>query len=308
MKKLAVLLMVVLVFTIASQASVLAKDKITIGWVTFSLEVAYFQNSVAGARAEAEAQGVDLVVLDPRADVQRQVTQVEDLIARGVDAIVIDAIESSALIGAVDEATQRGIKVLAVDTYIDHPELVTTVSVPNLAATREFSQFIAGWIMSKYDGKANVGIMLASTEIQLERRDGFVQSMATIPDAKVVATGDGRNIYERALSEAEDMLTAHPEINVIYATGDPQLMGALAAAEAQGRKDIAFFGWDDIPDHYIPPVQDGRILGFVNQQPSVKGHIALDLAVKAIKGEEVPKSVGVPIKIVTKYNIGEYLK
>jgi len=85
-------------------------------------------------------------------------------------------------------------------------------------------------------------------------------------------------------------------------------MGALAAAQAQGRRNIDFFGWDDIPDHFIPPLREGRIVAFVNQQPSLKGRLALRYAVKAVRGEEVPKYVRTPIEIVTKYNIDQYTK
>ena len=113
-------------------------------------------------------------------------------------------------------------------------------------------------------GEAKIGIMLASTEVQLARRDGFRVALKAVPSATVVADGDGRNILERATAEAENMLTAHPDINVIYATGDPQLQGGLAAAASQGR-DIAFFGWDDIPQPFLKPLEDGRIKGFLKQ-------------------------------------------
>jgi ribose transport system substrate-binding protein len=312
MKKIVFFLILCLAFIFTFSASGISQnsgDTITVGWVTFTLEAAYFQNSVAGAKEEAEIQGVEIIVLDPRANVETQVSQIEDLISRDVDAIVIDAIESGAVIGAVEEASKRGIKVIAVDTYIDHPKLVSTIATPNFDSSREFGRFISGWISSKYDGKAKIGIMLASTEVQLERRDGFMEALKSIPDSEVVATGDGRNIYERALAEAEDMFTANPDINVIYATGDPQLMGALAAAEAQGLTNIDFFGWDDIPDHFIPPVQDGRLIGFTNQLPAEKARLALRYAVKAVKGEEVPKFVASPLEIVTRHNVKKcYIK
>ena len=65
----------------------------TICFVTFSLQVAYFQSSVAGGQKAADELGYELIVLDPQADAARQVTQVEDCIARNVDAIVVDPIE-----------------------------------------------------------------------------------------------------------------------------------------------------------------------------------------------------------------------
>jgi ribose transport system substrate-binding protein len=253
---------------LTGSAPAFAQDRPTICYVTFSLQVTYFQAGVNGAKKAAEELGVDLVALDPQADAGRQVTLFEDCIARQSDAIIIDPIESGSLGGAIEQAGKAGIPIAALDTPIDSPHVVVQLGIPQKDASREFGQFVAGYIIGKMGGEASIGVMLASTEVQLARRDGFLGALSAVPGVKVVATGDGRNILERATAEAEDMLTAHPEINVIYATGDPQLQGGLAAAASQGR-DIAFFGWDDIPEPFIKPLEEGRIIGFLKQKPDV---------------------------------------
>jgi len=277
----------------------------TICFVTFSLQVAYFQSSVAGGQKAADELGHELIVLDPQADAGRQVTQVEDCIARNVDAIVVDPIESSALLGVIAEAGERDIPVATLDTPVDSPYVVSLIGVPQREASYTFGQFVAGWIIGKQGGEAKVGVMLASTEVQLARRDGFVDALAAVPGAEIVATGDGRNILERATAEAEDMLTAHPDINVIYATGDPQLQGGLAAAEAQGR-DIAFFGWDDIPEPFIKPLEDGRIVGFLKQKPEVGGETAVRLLSDHLEGKEIPSRFSYSPDVVTSYNLDQF--
>ena len=198
-------------------------------------------------------------MLDPQADAGRQVALMEDYIARRVDAMVVDPIESGSVAGPIDGAGEAGIPIAVLDTPIDSPYVVTHVGVPQFEASREF---VAGYISGAMGGEAKIGVMLASTEVQLPRRDGFLEALKAVPGAEVVAEGDGRNILERATAEAENMLTANPGIDVIYATGDPQLQGGLAAAASQGR-DIAFFGWDDIPAPFIAPLEDGRIKGFL---------------------------------------------
>ena len=280
-------------------------DDIKICFVTFSLQVAYFQSSVAGGRAEAKRLGIDLVVFDPQADAQKQVTLFEDCIAQKVDAIVVDPIESGALGGVIEEAGKQGIKMAVLDTPIISPYVITNIGVPQFDASREFGQFVAGYIIGKMDGKATIGIMLASTEVQLLRRDGFMKAMKAVPGAKVVATGDGRNILERSIAEAEDMLTAHPDINLIYATGDPSLQGGLAAAAAQGR-EIAFFGWDEIPAPFLKPIEDGRIIGFLKQAPEVGGTMAVRFLAAAIKGEEYPSEFKYNPNVVTRFNLDNF--
>lgn len=288
----------------ATGAAAQDKDK-TICFVTFSLQVAYFQSSVAGGQRAADELGVELVVLDPQADATRQVTLVEDCIARKVDAIVVDPIESGSILGAINQAGEAGIPVAVLDTPIDSPYVVTQVGVPQFEASREFGQFVAGYIVGAMNGEAKIGVMLASTEVQLARRDGFLEALKAVPGATVVAEGDGRNILERATSEAENMLTAHPDINVIYATGDPQLQGGLAAGTSQGR-DIAFFGWDDIPEPFIAPIEDGRIKGFLKQAPDVGGETAVRLLVDHLDGKEITKRFTYNPLVVTKYNVESF--
>lgn len=277
----------------------------TICFVTFSLQVAYFQSSVGGGQKAADELGVELVVLDPQADAGRQVTLFEDCIAREADGIVVDPIESGALGGVIEEAGQRGIPIAVLDTPIESPHVITNIGVPQYEASHEFGQFVAGWIIGKLDGQAKVGIMLASTEVQLARRDGFVDALEAVPGAEVVATGDGRNILERSIAEAEDMLTANPDINVIYATGDPALQGGLAAGASQGR-EIAFFGWDDIPEPFLKPLEDGRIVGFLKQKPEVGGEMAVRFLVDHLDGKPVPARFTYQPDVVTRFNLDRF--
>lgn len=274
-------------------------------FVTFSLQVAYFQSSVNGGKEEAAKQGAELIVFDPQADAQKQVTMAEDCIAQQVDAMVLDPIESGSLMGVIEDAGKKGIKIAVLDTPVQSPHVVTQIGVPQFEASREFGQMVAGYILGKMDGKANIGVMLASTEVQLARRDGFLEALKTVPGAKVVAEGDGRNILERATAEAEDMLTAHPDINVIYATGDPQLQGGLAAAASQG-KQIAFFGWDDIPAPFLKPLEDGIIVGFMKQKPEVGGMMAVRYMSDAVRGKEVPAQFKYSPDIVTQQNLDSF--
>lgn len=282
-----------------------AASATTVCFVTFSLQIAYFQSSVAGGQKAADELGIELLVLDPQADAARQVTLLEDCVARSVDGIVVDPIESGALTGALDEAASAGIPVAVLDTPIQNPAVITNIGVPQYEASYTFGQFVAGYIIGAMGGNAKIGVMLASTEVQLLRRDGFVAALAAVPSAEIVATGDGRNILERATSEAEDMLTANPDIDVIYATGDPQLQGGLAAGASQG-KDIAFFGWDDIPEPFIAPLEDGRIVGFLKQKPDVGGETAVRYLAQAIAGDAVPAQFSYNPDVVTKFNLEEF--
>ncbi|MEM8552451.1 MAG: substrate-binding domain-containing protein [Pseudomonadota bacterium] len=278
-------------------------NEFTICFVTFSLQIEYFQKTVEGGEKAAEELGVELVVFDPQADATRQVTLVEDCIARQADAIVVDPIESSSLKGPISQAQEAGIPMVTLDTAIDHPNILSLIGVKQYETSREFGRYVAGYIAGQMGGEAVIGLMIASSEVQLARRDGFLDAIRTVlPNVKIAAEGDGRNILERATAEAENMLTANPDINVIYATGDPQLQGALAAGLSQNR-DIAFFGWDDIPSYFIPPIKEGRLQGFLMQSPEFNGEQGVRLLVQHLNGEPIPNRVDYIPTIVTPFNV-----
>jgi len=277
----------------------------TICFVTFSLQIEYFQQSVEGGERAAEELGIELIVFDPQADAARQVTLTEDCIARQVDAIVLDPIESGSLMGPIEQAAEAGIPMVTLDTRIDHPNILSLIGVEQYETSREFGRYVAGIIAGQMGGEAKVGLMIASSEVQIARRDGFVDAIrAVLPGVEIVAEGDGRNILERATAEAENMLTANPDINVIYATGDPQLQGALAAGLSQNR-DIAFFGWDDVPDYFIPPLREGRLQGFLMQSPDFNGEQGVRLLVQHLNGEAISPRVSYIPTIVTPFNLDE---
>jgi len=282
-----------------------AQDGPTICFVTFSLQITYFQSSVAGGERAAEELGVELIVLDPQADSSRQVTLVEDCISRQVDAIVMDPIESNSLFGPIEQAEAAGIPMVTLDTPIDHPNVLALIGVPQFDASREFGQYVAGYIAGAMGGEARIGLMIASSEVQLARRDGFLAAMEAVPGVEIVAEADGRNILETAQAEAENMLTANPDIDVIYATGDPQLQGGLAAGLSQNR-DIAFFGWDDIPQPFIAPLEEGRLVGFLKQSPDFGGEQAVRLLVDHLNGEEIPQVVNYNPTVVTPFNVDRF--
>ena len=279
-----------------------ADDAPTICFVTFSMQVEYFRSSVAGGERAAEDLGIELIVLDPQADASTQGELVEDCIARQVDGIVLDPIEAGSVLGPIDEAEEAGIPVITLDTEIDHANVIGLVGVPQFEASYNFGLYVAGYIAGAMGGEANIGLMIASSEVQLARRDGFLEAMEALPDVEIAAEADGRNILERAMSEAENMLTANPQIDLIYATGDPQLQGGLSAAQAQDR-DIAFFGWDDIPEPFLAPLEEGRLVGFLKQEPDYGGEMGVRLMVDHLAGEEVPEHHTYTPVVVTPYNL-----
>ena len=127
----------------------------------------------------------------------------------------------------------------------------------------------------------------------------------TLDEIEVVATVDGQNVQDIALSAAENLMTANPDMNAIYATGEPALLGAIAAVESQGRQDdITVFGWD-LTAQAIDGIDAGYVEAVVQQSPSGMGAAVVEALVALTDGGDVERQVDVPITIVTTDNVDE---
>jgi ribose transport system substrate-binding protein len=155
-------------------------------------------------------------------------------------------------------------------------------------------------------GKAKFGVVGAlNSYIQNVRQKGFEDAVKSdgIEAAGVV---DGQNIQDNALAAAENLITGNPDMTAIYATGEPALLGAIAAVQSQGKQDsIKVFGWD-LTAQAISGLDDGYVVAVVQQDPAGEGKAAVEALAKLTAGQSVEKSISVPITIVTKENVEPY--
>ena len=114
------------------------------------------------------------------------------------------------------------------------------------------------------------------------RQKGFEDVVKAAPGVTMAGVVDGRNIQDNAMSAAESLMTANPDLTAIYATGEPALLGAVAAVESQGRQaDVKIVGWD-LTASAIKGIDAGYVVGVVQQDPAGMGAAAVEAAFKAI--------------------------
>ena len=95
-------------------------------------------------------------------------------------------------------------------------------------------------------------------------------------------------------------------MTAIYATGEPQLIGAVSAVDTAGRKDkVKVFGWD-LTAQAVKGIDEGWVAAVVQQDPFTEGKIAIESLAKLKKGGTVDPIIHVPVTIVTKANVGQY--
>lgn len=284
-----------------------AQGRPKVGLVTINLQALFFKQVNDGARKAASEKGVDLIIVDGQNDPAKQVRAIETFVTQKVDAIIVLAIDVNGIRPAVETARRAGIPVIAVDAKVSVPPANTFIGVDNYKAGVEIGQWLAKYVREKMGGKANVGIVGAlNSFIQNQRRDGFVKALQEVPGIRVVATVDGQNVQEIALSAAENLITANRNLDFVYATGEPALIGVIAAVQSQRVTDrIKVVGWD-LTKQAIEGIDKGYVLAVVQQDPYQEGYQAVLTALKLKAGERVPPEILIPTTIVTKENVNKY--
>jgi ribose transport system substrate-binding protein len=117
---------------------------------------------------------------------------------------------------------------------------------------------------------------------------------------------DGRNVQDIALTAAENLITANPDLDAIYATGEPALLGAIAAVESQGKTDsVKVFGWD-LTASAVNGIDEGYVTAVIQQDPGGMGATAVRILNDLVAGGSTEAIVSVPVTIVTSENVDDF--
>jgi ribose transport system substrate-binding protein len=208
---------------------------------------------------------------------------------------------------AVLAADAAGIPVVAVDAVLPEGPQKAQIGVDNEGAGKLIGEHFLKVMDAELGGAAKLGIVGAlNSTIQNIRQKGFEDVVSANPKVTMAGVVDGRNVQDSALAAAENLITANPDLTAIYATGEPALLGAVAAIESQGKQgSVRLVGWD-LTASAIKGIDEGYVVGVIQQDPGGMGAAAVD-ALKAIAdGGTVEKIISVPVTIVTKENVEPY--
>ena len=233
---------------------------------------------------------------------------IETYITQKVDGIILVAIDVNGVKPAITAAKAAGIPVIAIDAQIPDGDNISFIGVDNTKAGEDIGKHYAEYVKANMAGTAKVGIIGAlNSFIQNQRLDGFKKAVTDSGlSVTVTDTVDGQNVQDVALGAAENLMTANPDMTTIYATGEPQLIGAVSAVESQGRQsDVKVFGWD-LTAQAVKGIDEGWVAAVVQQDPAGEGKAAVEALGKLVKGETIDPIINIPITIVTKENVDQF--
>ena len=296
------------VLALGLAAPLQAADKPTFALIQINQQALFFTQMNEGATQAAEKAGVNLVIFNANNDPAAQNNAIETYIQQKVNGIIVVAIDTNGIMPAVKAADAAGIPVVAVDAVLpaDGPQKAQ-IGVDNEGAGKLIGEHFVKYIDEQKNGSAKLGIVGAlNSTIQNIRQKGFEDVVKGASGVTMAGVVDGRNVQDNALAAAENLITANPDLTAIYATGEPALLGAVAAVESQGKQgQLKVVGWD-LTASAIKGIDAGYVVGVIQQDPAGMGAAAVDALAKLQSGGSVDKLISVPVTIVTKDNVEPY--
>jgi ribose transport system substrate-binding protein len=286
------LLSVLLVLSLTSLAfaeSPKAKEEFEIAFSLKTVTNDAFQQAIATAvENECKAAGAKftLVTAGTETGVATQVTQLEDLITKGVDALIVNPMDANAVIPALQKAKEKGIPVILVDSTIEagHEDLyITYVGTDNYAAAK-----LGAETLSTAMGGAGKAILVRGANgnsVGNARADGFKAGLAAGITLVGEQPGDWNN--DTAKQVTENMLQANPDVTGIMSCSDVMVDGILQAIEDAGLTGIKVMSFDG---DSIELIKEGLVLGTMAQFPNEMGKIAVDALISVLNGDAAADS------------------
>ncbi|SFK91092.1 monosaccharide ABC transporter substrate-binding protein, CUT2 family [Lachnospiraceae bacterium KH1T2] len=251
-----------------------------------------------------EAQGDRIVLRDPALSVERQQTQIKEMLDMGIDALVLTPVNAQSLTDILKEAKAKGVKIIIVDTELESPDLAdATIISDNYDAGR----MIGNYYLKTHTSKSKIVVLTHDEAISgRERVRGFIDEVSKDSDAEIVEKVPCEGQYEIALPAMEKLIEDKVQFDAVFCLNDFAAMGAAAALQKNGMlDDIDLYGVDASPDAKVL-INEGMMQASAAQFPTKLGTMAADALYDLLDGRVVEKEVLVPIQLVTENNVSAY--
>ena len=302
MRKLLFLLFALLL--IASTSENLSAK--TIGVSLSSDTNPFYIAMLKGIKMRAAKAGYKISVVNAEEDIAKQLNGVNDLIAKGVDGILISPIDAKALCSVFSKAKAANIPMMSIARGSACKDQLLHVGLNEL----KIGQEIAAWTAKKIGGKGKIAMLAgpAGAQAFINFAKGYAAEMAKHSDIKIVLRREMLLTRENGLKNGEDALVAHPDLKAIYGANDELGMGAAQAVAAAGKtKSIVVTGMNGIPPA-VAAVNRGFMDLTVGLSPFAFGNVGVDTMVAKLSGKGFGKKVLVGYKLIDKANAKMFIR
>ena len=290
-------------------------SQLTVGLSMYTLSAPYFAAQAAAVQQAADELGFTLISVDAGNDLNKQLADVEDLLAQGIDVLIFNPKDPIGAIPATQAATAAGVPVFIIDSSIDpSADFVTTVQSNNLAN----GEAVGNWLANRMgDTPINMALLSGSqgNPVGKERRQGVFRGLIeqqllnrNSSGFEIAAQGWGEWSAEGGINAMEDILVANPDINVLLCENDSMCLGAMRAIADAGLTDqILVLAAADGQKEALQLIQTGEYGATGLNDPALVARTAVDLMVEYLNGRtDFPKVSYTPPMAITQENVAEF--
>jgi ABC-type sugar transport system substrate-binding protein len=257
-----------------------------------------------GAQQAAKKEGAKLIIADAQDDAATQQDDVQNFVTQQVDAILINPVDSEAVVPAVQAANQANIPVIALDRGASGGKLETLIASDNVEggrmAAKELIQLVGSGPVAQLEG-------IPGTSPTRDRGQGFEEVINAQDAVQLVSSQTANFLRTEGLNVTENILQSNPGIKGIFAQNDEMAMGAVRALGGRAGSEVKIVGFDGIEDA-LKAIQAGKMNATIAQQPDKIGSLGVENAMKVVDGKSVDKNIPVQVKLVTKENVSQFLQ
>jgi ribose transport system substrate-binding protein len=269
-------------------------EDMKIGLSISTLNNPFFVSLKNGVMAEAKEQGLQVIVIDAQNDSAKQSNDVEDLMQQGVNALLINPVDSAAISTVVETANSLDIPVIALDRSADKGEIHALVASDNVKG----GMMAAEYIVEQLGKNAEVIELEGSPGASATRERG--KGFHEIADSQlnVIAKQSADFDRTKGLTVMENLLQGNPSVQAVFAHNDEMALGAIEAIQSSG-KHIPVIGFDG-NDDALKSIQADKLTATVAQQPELIGQLSVQAAKDVLERKTVEKLIAAPLKLVVK--------
>ena len=264
----------------------------------------FFRLVLFGMRDAAKKHGVELLEANSNNKPDKEVQLINTYIANKVDAIAIAPLSAKSSVSALERAREKGIPVIIYNLTLESDLVAASIGSDQFDIGASTGKAARAYIESKLGGKAKIAILAFQSQLPEQssmRTNGFKSEVTKLPGVTIVSEQDAW-LTEQAVKKVGDILTANPDIRVIWSANEGGTVGAVMAVKNAGKAGkIAVFGTDTSEQLAGFLLDDANILqAITGQRPFEIGSMAVESAVKVLKGEKVEKNVSLPGVLLTR--------
>ncbi len=304
MKKLFIFICITILFVAASCNRGEETTGRKFGFTCMRLDNPFFLTISETMKEELAKNGDTLIALDPQQDQAKQISQVEDMIAQGIELIFLNPVDWQGVKPALDALKAANIPIVNFDSEVYDLSLVDSL----VKSDNYRAGFVCGQDLVKRmpnGGKLAI-IEYATTKSVLDRINGFYDGLGEYSNKfQLVSRQDGQGSIQISLSIAENILQANPDLDVFFGGNDPIALGIVAALKSANKSGILVYGVDGSPE-LKAEIKAGTATGTGAQSPINIAKRSVEVAYKILNNEDYEKSINVDTPLIDINNVDQY--